>query len=141
MSQGGGEVFRSGFAAIVGRANVGKSTLLNRLVGEKVAIVSDVPQTTRHRILGVRHLPGGQIVFIDRGQEDGVLEGNRLFVRRRRDMWRESWNQPDDRAGYPYEVIAELRVVEVRPRSSTCLITRSITDIHSGDTFEMRRGY
>lgn len=57
--------YRSGFAAIVGRANVGKSTLLNRLVGEKVAIVSDVPQTTRHRILGVRHLPGGQVAFID----------------------------------------------------------------------------
>ncbi len=57
--------YRSGFASIIGRANVGKSTLLNRLVGEKVAIVSDVPQTTRHRILGVRTLPEGQIAFVD----------------------------------------------------------------------------
>ncbi|UCF69520.1 MAG: GTPase Era [Acidobacteriota bacterium] len=56
---------RFGYAALIGRANVGKSTLLNRLVGEKLAIISDVPQTTRHRILGVRHLPGGQIAFVD----------------------------------------------------------------------------
>ncbi len=58
--------FRSGFAALVGRANVGKSTLLNRLVGAKVAIVSPVPQTTRNRILGVANLPGrGQVAFLD----------------------------------------------------------------------------
>lgn len=57
--------FRSGFAAIVGRANVGKSTLLNRLVGEKLAIVSPVPQTTRDRILGVRTFPEGQVAFVD----------------------------------------------------------------------------
>lgn len=83
----------------------------------------------------------GFIAFVDRGQEDGLVEGNRLFVRRRRDMWRESWDRPDDRAGYPYEIIAELRVVEVRPRTATCLVTRSTTDIRAGDTFEMRRGY
>jgi GTP-binding protein Era len=56
---------KSGFVALVGRPNAGKSTLLNRLVGQKVAIVSDKPQTTRHRILGVRTTPAGQIVFID----------------------------------------------------------------------------
>jgi GTP-binding protein Era len=55
----------SGFVAIVGRPNAGKSTLLNRLVGTKVAIVSDKPQTTRTRILGVRNYPGGQAVFLD----------------------------------------------------------------------------
>ncbi|MFO7245383.1 MAG: GTPase Era [Thermaerobacter sp.] len=60
----GGE-FRSGFAAIVGRPNVGKSTLLNRLVGRKLAIVSDKPQTTRTRILGVVNRPGAQIVLVD----------------------------------------------------------------------------
>ena len=58
--------FKSGHVAIAGWTNVGKSTLLNRLVGEKLAAVADVPQTTRHRITGVLSLKGrGQIVFID----------------------------------------------------------------------------
>lgn len=54
-----------GTVAIVGRSNVGKSTLLNRLLGEKIAIVSDKPQTTRTRILGVAHLSDAQIAFLD----------------------------------------------------------------------------
>lgn len=54
-----------GTVAIIGRSNVGKSTLLNRLLGEKIAIVSDKPQTTRTRILGVAHVPGAQIAFLD----------------------------------------------------------------------------
>ena len=56
---------RAGFVSLVGRPNSGKSTLLNRLVGEKLAIVSPRPQTTRNRITGIRNLPGAQIVFID----------------------------------------------------------------------------
>ena len=56
---------RAGFAAIVGRPNVGKSTLLNRLLGQKVAIVSPKPQTTRSRILGVVTRPGAQVALLD----------------------------------------------------------------------------
>ena len=56
---------KSGFVSFIGRPNAGKSTLLNRLVGSKLAIVSDKPQTTRTRILGVRNYPGAQVVFLD----------------------------------------------------------------------------
>jgi GTPase len=56
---------KAGFVVLVGRPNAGKSTLLNRLVGEKLAIVSDKPQTTRNRIRGARNYPEGQVVFVD----------------------------------------------------------------------------
>jgi GTP-binding protein Era len=56
---------KSGFVSLIGRPNAGKSTLLNRLVGTKLAIVSDKPQTTRNRILGVRNYPDAQVVFLD----------------------------------------------------------------------------
>jgi GTP-binding protein Era len=56
---------RAGFASLIGRPNAGKSTLLNRIVGTKVAIVSDKPQTTRNRIVATKNLEGGQIVFVD----------------------------------------------------------------------------
>jgi GTP-binding protein Era len=64
-AQGSPAGFRSGFVALVGRPNVGKSTLLNQLTGELISIVTEVPQTTRFPVRGVRHLPGMQVVFID----------------------------------------------------------------------------
>ena len=59
------EPFRSGYVSIIGRPNVGKSTLLNAILGQKVSIVAARPQTTRNKILGVKNLPGAQIIFID----------------------------------------------------------------------------
>jgi GTP-binding protein Era len=73
--------FHSGVVPIIGRPNVGKSTLLNRLVGEKVAIVSPKPQTTWHRILGVRTLPAAQILFVDTpGVHDASSKLNRSLL-------------------------------------------------------------
>lgn len=71
--------FRSGFASIIGRPNAGKSTLLNALSGEKLAIVSEKPQTTRTTIQGVVNAPGAQIVFID---TPGIHKSTNLFNRR-----------------------------------------------------------
>ncbi len=65
-AEGGPEqAFRTGFVAIVGRPNVGKSTLLNRLIGQKISIVSSKAQTTRHRVTGILTEGAAQFVFVD----------------------------------------------------------------------------
>ena len=76
------EKFRSGYAAIVGKPNVGKSTLLNRLVMKKIAAISRKPQTTRNKITGVVHFPGGQIILLDTpGIHKASSQLNRLMVK------------------------------------------------------------
>ena len=78
-------VFRSGFVAIIGRPNVGKSTLLNRIVGQKIAITSSKPQTTRNRILGIQNLDHAQVLFVDTpGIHDAHSPLNRYMVEQAR---------------------------------------------------------
>ncbi len=85
---------RCGFVAIAGLPNAGKSTLLNSLVGEKVAIVAAKPQTTRTSIQGVRTLPGAQIIFID---TPGIHRSDSYFNRRMMTSVRDALDAPDVR--------------------------------------------
>ena len=82
-----------------------------------------------------------QVVFVDRGAQQGVREGNRFFVIEKRDAYRKSNDQKDDRDGYPFEVIAELRVIEARPNTTTCLVTASVRELEVGAEVELVKGY
>jgi len=71
--------FKSGFVSIIGRPNAGKSTLLNTLIGARIAIVTDKPQTTRTNVQGIWNTPEGQVVFLD---TPGIHNANTLYNRR-----------------------------------------------------------
>ena len=111
--------FHCGYIAIVGRPNVGKSTLLNKILGEKVAIVSPKPQTTRNRITGIRTTAAAQIVFLD---TPGIHSGHSLMNRRMVDTALQTLDEVDgviwlldahDKIKHEEERIAEtLRGVE-----------------------------
>ncbi len=86
------EGHRAGLVALCGRPNVGKSTLLNRLVGEKVAIVTDTPGTTRNAIRGVLTRDDAQVVFLD---TPGLAKPRTLLTRRLNDLVRDTWSGVD----------------------------------------------
>jgi GTP-binding protein Era len=83
---------KAGFACFVGRPNAGKSTLINALVGQKIAITSNRPQTTRHVVRGVLHLPATQLVLVD---TPGLHKPKTLLGQRLNDLVREAWSQVD----------------------------------------------
>jgi GTP-binding protein Era len=83
---------RSGFACFVGRPNAGKSTLTNALIGQKVAITSSRPQTTRHAIRGILHRPDAQLIVID---TPGLHKPRTLLGSRLNDIVRETWAEVD----------------------------------------------
>src|SRR3954464_9625045 len=84
--------YRAGFACFVGRPNAGKSTLTNALVGQKIAITSNRPQTTRHTIRGVVHRPDGQLVLVD---TPGLHRPRTLLGERLNDLVRQTWSEVD----------------------------------------------
>lgn len=86
------EGFRSGFACLVGRPNAGKSTLTNAMVGRKVAITSDRPQTTRRVLRGIVNRPDGQLVLVD---TPGLHRPRTLLGERLNDQVRETWSNVD----------------------------------------------
>lgn len=88
----GGSEYRAGYVVLCGRSNVGKSTLLNRIIGEKVAIVTPRPQTTRRRIVGIRTDSDAQLILVD---TPGLHEATRLLNRRMVEVARESMAQAD----------------------------------------------
>jgi GTP-binding protein Era len=84
--------FRSGFACIVGRPNVGKSTLTNQLVGQKISIISKQPQTTRHAIRGIVHSDIGQIVLVD---TPGIHKPKTLLGSKLNELVKQTWSEVD----------------------------------------------
>ncbi|AXI77498.1 GTPase Era [Peterkaempfera bronchialis] len=88
----GGAPFRAGFACFVGRPNAGKSTLTNALVGTKVAITSNRPQTTRHTVRGIVHRPDAQLVLVD---TPGLHKPRTLLGERLNDVVRATWAEVD----------------------------------------------
>ncbi len=117
------ETFRSGFACVVGRPNTGKSTLTNALVGEKLAITSSKPQTTRHAVRGIVHRRDAQLVLVD---TPGLHRPRTLLGQRLNDVVRETWAQVD--------VIALCLPADERPGPGDRLITAELARVRRTPT-------
>jgi GTP-binding protein Era len=121
---------RSGFVSILGRPNAGKSTLLNALVGQKVSIVADKPQTTRTAIQGVMTEPGAQVVFVD---TPGIHKSNSSINKRMMDAVRASLEERDlllfvVDATKPFDQEDERAVSILRKQNTPCLLVLNKVD-------------
>jgi len=122
--------FRSGFACLVGRPNVGKSTLTNALVGEKVAITSSRPQTTRHTIRGIVNRPDAQLVLVD---TPGLHRPRTLLGQRLNDVVRETLNEvdvigfciPADAKVGPGDTFIAAQLAEIRRTPKVAVVTKT----------------
>jgi GTP-binding protein Era len=129
------EVFHSGYVSLVGRPNVGKSTLLNVLLGQKIAIVSEKPQTTRNRIVGIKTLESAQIIFIDTpGIHRPMNLLGRTMVRTVKDVLKEIdlvvlVTEADARAAMDREIIESFRNID----KPVILLINKIDKVHYPD--------
>jgi GTPase len=127
-----GNGYHSGFGCLVGRPNTGKSTLMNALVGQKVAIASDRPQTTRHAIRGVIHRPDRQLVVVD---TPGLHKPRTLLGERLNTLVRETWAEvdviamcfPADARLGPGDTYLATEVAKVRGTPVIAVVTKADT--------------
>ena len=128
--------YRSGFACFVGRPNAGKSTLTNALVGQKVAITSNRPQTTRHSVRGIVHRPDAQLVLVD---TPGLHKPRTLLGERLNDVVRTTWAEvdvigfclPADQKLGPGDTFIARELAEIRKTPKVAIVTK--TDLVDGD--------
>ncbi|WP_380285070.1 GTPase Era [Kitasatospora purpeofusca] len=122
--------YRSGFACFVGRPNAGKSTLTNALVGTKVAITSDRPQTTRHTVRGIVHRPDAQLVLVD---TPGLHKPRTLLGERLNDLVRSTWAEvdvigfclPADQKLGPGDKFIAKELAEIKKTPKVAIVTKT----------------
>src|SRR5574341_1245477 len=132
-----GEAFRAAYVAIIGRPNVGKSTLMNRLLQQKLSIVSPRPQTTWHRILGIRNLPQAQLLFLDTpGMHKSAAVFNQSLVRSARRaiadadiiLWLLDPSRPED----PDDQLTLEQLREGKPAHTPVILALNKVDLEIG---------
>ncbi|MEY9845124.1 GTPase Era [Streptacidiphilus sp. MAP5-3] len=130
MSSSSTQQHRSGFACFVGRPNAGKSTLTNALVGTKVAITSDRPQTTRHTVRGIVHRPEAQLVLVD---TPGLHKPRTLLGERLNDVVRATWAEvdvigfclPADQKIGPGDKFIAKEIAGIKRRPKVAIVTKT----------------